>query len=84
MSCDGKFIDEDLNDEGNAFAQDYYVVETGQYLTDYEMTLGGDNLPDLYHVADTWENFERIKPVLDQRFDEWKATREKKQHGAGI
>ncbi len=79
--CDGKFTDDDLNDERNAFAQEYFELETGQFLGDYEKTLGAD-LPYLYHVADTWENFERIKPVLDQRFQEWKATTEKQQAGS--
>src|SRR5690606_19686323 len=33
-ACDGKFTDEDLSDEGNAFAADYFDFEHGQYLTD--------------------------------------------------
>jgi hypothetical protein len=69
-ACDGKFTDEDLNDQGNAYAQEYYAIETGQYIHDYEAALGGE-LPDLYHIADSWENFERIKPVLDRRYEEW-------------
>jgi hypothetical protein len=71
--CDGKFTDEDLNDEGNAFARDYFVFDTGKYLQDYEKTVGS-NLASLYHVADTWETFDRLKPVLDERFREWKAS----------
>ena len=71
-ACDGKFTVEDLNDEGNAFAQNYFIFETGQFVHDYETTLGED-LPDLYHVPDTWATFERIKAVLDQRFHEWKS-----------
>ena len=73
-ACDGKLTDEDLNDEGNAFASEYYVFETGKYLLDYGTTLGGD-LPSLYHVEDTWENFEQIKRVIDERFRAWKAGR---------
>ena len=79
-ACDGKLTEEDMNDEGNAFAQNYFEAQTGQYLYDYENTLGGD-LPDLYHVADTWENFERIKPLLDQRFGEWRAKAEEQRRG---
>ncbi|UWZ86180.1 DUF7832 domain-containing protein [Occallatibacter riparius] len=70
--CDGKFIDEDLNDVGNAFAQDYFNFQKGKYLKDYEATLG-EGAATLYHVADSWENFDRLKPVLDRRFTEWKA-----------
>lgn len=71
-ACDGKFTDEDLNEEGNRFAADYFEFEKGQYLADYESTLG-ERGRDLYYVADTWENFDRLKPVLDRRYADWKA-----------
>jgi hypothetical protein len=67
----GKFLDEDLNDEGNAFARAYFDFEHGQYLADYDATLGA-GLAEIYYVSDTWENFERLKRVLDRRFREWK------------
>jgi hypothetical protein len=70
--CDGKFIDEDLNEVGNAFALAYFDFKNGKYLRDYEATLGAE-APTLYHVADSWENFDRLAPVLDRRFAEWKA-----------
>src|SRR5262249_38468757 len=47
-ACDEKFTDEDLNDAGNAFTQEYYEFETGNYLADYERVLGPD-VPTLYH-----------------------------------
>jgi hypothetical protein len=70
-SCDGKFVDEDLNDIGNAFAQSYFDFQQGNYLKDYERLLGSE-VPTLYHVPDTWENFDRLKPALDRRFAEWR------------
>jgi hypothetical protein len=70
--CDGKFTDEDLNDEGNQFASAYFDFENGSYLADYAATLGEEGL-DLYYVADTWENFDRLRPVLDRRLSEWRA-----------
>jgi len=70
-SCDGKFTDEDLNDQGNAFAAAYFNFDNGRYLGDYESTLGQES-PSLYHIEDSWENFDRLRPVLDQRFSEWK------------
>lgn len=73
--CDGKFTDEDLNDDGNRYASSYFDFEKGQYLKDYEALLGGD-VEDLYSVEDTWANFDRLRPLLDQRFNEWRA-----QHG---
>ena len=75
--CDEKFWDEDLSDEGNAFAKDYYNVAEGQvcrYFEDYERTLV-DDLPSLYHVADTWQNYDKIAAVISQGFEEWKRKR---------
>jgi hypothetical protein len=73
--CDGKFTDEDLNEEGNAFTLDYFAdFEKCQYLKDYEAALG-DGVESLYYVKDSWENFDILKPVLDQRFSDWKTRR---------
>jgi hypothetical protein len=69
---EGKFTDADLNDEGNAFTRSYFDLEIGSFLDDYEATLG-KNVADLYYVEDTWENFDRLKPVLDRRLKEWRA-----------
>lgn len=69
--CDGKFTNEDLNDEGNAFARAYFESPPGPYLADYEVVLG-EGLPDLYRVPDTWGNFDRLRLILDRRFAEWK------------
>ncbi len=66
--CDAKFTDEDLNDEGNRFANDYY--ETNEYFDDYDATLGND-LPTLYHAQDTWTNFDLVASVIDLRYREW-------------
>lgn len=79
LACDGKLWPEDLNDEGNAFARVYYqdgqdMIRPDGYLGDYERLLGGD-LPDLYRVADTWENFDLLAPVIDRRFEEWQKRR---------
>lgn len=74
--CDWKFTDEDLDDEGNAFASSYYGNDEGYgaYVADYESTLGGD-LPSLYHVADSWENYDKMAPVISQRHEAWKKQR---------
>lgn len=66
--CDEKFWEEDLSDEGNAFAKDYYQ---NCYFEDYEAALAGD-LPTVYHVEDTWENYDKIAPHISRRFEEWK------------
>lgn len=70
-TCDEKFTDEDLTAEGNAFASAYYSFDAGEYLADYERTLGL-RTPSLYHVEDTWENFDRLAPVIHQKYVAWK------------
>jgi hypothetical protein len=75
--CDEKFTEMDLNDEGNAFARDYYITDKGvNYFADYRDTLGRD-LPSQYHVEDSWENFDKLAPVLDARLEEWRGQRRK-------
>jgi hypothetical protein len=71
-ACDEKFTDEDLSDEGNAFAEHYYKSgdKWGNYLDDYAASLGQEGR-SLYHVADTWENYDRLAPVIQKRFEEW-------------
>lgn len=74
QECDEKFTEGDLNEEGNAFTEAYFLKEgPGGYLSDYEAALD-DGLPSLYHVADTWANFDKFAPVLDKRYAEWKRT----------
>lgn len=69
-ACDAKFTDEDVNDEGNAFAASYYALDKGQYLADYERTLGED-YPSLYHVPDNWHSYDRLAAVISQRYHDW-------------
>jgi hypothetical protein len=69
---DEKFFPELLSREGKAFTHDYY--ETDEYLTDYDRVLGGE-LETLYHVEDTWENYDRMAPVLDERLAAWRSAR---------
>ena len=71
MTCDAQFVDDDPNDEGNAFAASYYALDRGLYLGDYDQILG-QALPSLYHVPDTWDTYDRLAPVIAQRYDEWK------------
>jgi hypothetical protein len=81
---DEKFWEMDLDERGNAFTIDYYydansafARQHGSYLDDYCHVFNrhaadhGFEYPSIYHVENTWENFERLKPVLDQRFAQW-------------
>jgi hypothetical protein len=66
----GVLAGDELNAEGNAFARAYYET---LYRADYLGALAG-GLPSMYHVPDTWESFERLRPVLDRRYAEWVAA----------
>jgi hypothetical protein len=70
-ACDGVLVDDMLTDEGNAFARDYFDFERGKYLADYSELLT-KGLPSMYHVADTWPNYEKLKKRIDQRYRDWK------------
>jgi len=74
---DEKLVAEELSEEGNAFARYYYGLPHDRvmpsYLADYERTLG-TGLPSLYHVAPTWENYAKLEPVIDRRYQGWVAS----------
>lgn len=83
-NLDGKFTDEYLNEEGNAFAIDYYSAEgafaerTGSYLANYGMAVEifiretVAALDTAYHVEDSWDFYEGIRILLNERFRQWK------------
>ena len=80
-ACKEQFAEKDLNVEGNAFAEHYYRDEAGnrrEYFEDYKRVLAA-GLPGFWHVADTWENFDKLAPVITQRFEEWKAPPPRKR-----
>jgi hypothetical protein len=71
---DGKFSNEDLNDEGNAFTlADFGSPDrecVSAYLTDYDRCF--PSVPSLYHVEDSWLSYDRLAPIIDRRFREWR------------
>jgi len=56
-----------LNDEGNAFAERGYE----SYLSDYLFFVNHDDAESVYHVPDTWENYEMIQEQLDIKYEMW-------------
>jgi hypothetical protein len=68
---DGVLADDVLNREGRQFTAWYFGAGTPKYYADYDDALGG-NLPTLYHVKDTWRNYDRLRPILDARLDAWR------------
>jgi hypothetical protein len=80
-ACSERFSERDLNEEGNEFAQHYYVDETGKrgaYFSDYKKVLAS-GLPSFWHVADTWDNYEKIAAVINRRYEEWKNPSRRKR-----
>src|SRR5690349_7620681 len=73
-ACQEQFAEKDLNVQGNAFAESYYRDSAGQrgaYFADYKQVLAA-RLPSFWHVADTWDNYEKLAPVINRRFETWK------------
>lgn len=67
--CDGKFWEEDLNEIGLEFTKDYYL--TDKYFTDYADTLDS-NEDSVYEYKNSWDNYGKLKIVIDNRFKDWK------------
>lgn len=66
--CDDRLMKDDMNEEANAFTRYYYESDT--YFADYAEVLA-KGLPSLYHVDDSWENYQKIAPVIMRRFIQW-------------
>ena len=74
---DGVLHIDEISEIGNRFSLEYFDFGSGKYLKDYEKLLG-KGLPSLFHVQDTWENYEKIKAVIDKRFLSWKSQTNQK------
>jgi hypothetical protein len=74
--CDGMLTDEDFTETGNEFTNEYYQGENGdgQYAYDYFETFGVDN-DSMFTVPNTWEAYDMIAKVLDERLVEWNSGR---------
>lgn len=72
--CDEKLWEDCMNDRGNKFTKFYYETLDGRdssyYLEDY-VELFGDQVESLYEVENTWDNYDRLKPLIDKRYQEW-------------
>jgi hypothetical protein len=54
---------------GNMFT--YYYYAGGLYHNDYQELLV-KGLPSIYHVDDSWDNYEKIKQRMSVRLQDWK------------
>lgn len=77
-ACDEKFTDEDLTEDGIAFAQIYYADGDGlkiaqpSFIADYEAAFPQQS--DLHQVPDTWAVYDMIAPTISRRFMKWRNT----------
>jgi len=67
---DGVLTNEDLNEEGNSFAQYYFDTNTWPFIEDYSK-LFGLGPDEVYSVEDTWENYSKVRNMIDKRYMEW-------------
>jgi hypothetical protein len=74
--CDEKLVDEDLSAEGNRFTKAYFMKK---YLDDYS-DLFDEEVESLYELEDTWDNYDRLKPVIDRRYDAFAKKAPPKKH----
>jgi hypothetical protein len=73
LQLDGVFDSEGLIQEAVKFTKDYFDFEKGNYINDYISTLDTENrAASIFHISDTWENYDRLKPILDKRLHDWK------------
>jgi len=74
--CDGKFTSEDLNSNGQQFAETYYANENGLhtaaglYLNDYDHAFSDSET--LYHVPDTWGTWAVVSRFVEARLASWR------------
>lgn len=71
--CDETFCSEDLNEEGNKFAEFYYAPDDSLFLDDY-LSAFGKTEESFYEVDNSWENYDKLKQLIDKRFEMWKAS----------
>lgn len=66
---DGYLGYELFSKNGNMFT--YYYYGGGLYRGDYDETLV-KKLPSIYHVKDSWDNYDSMSKLMDMRFSDWK------------
>lgn len=67
---DGALSHELFNDETNLFT--FYYYAGGIFKKDYNEVLVKSH-KTIYHVDDTWENYDILKRRINERFEEWKS-----------
>ena len=65
---DGALSHELFNDKTNLFT--FYYYAGGIFKKDYTEVLVTSN-KTIYHVDDSWENFDKISQRISERYEEW-------------
>jgi hypothetical protein len=66
----GALSHELFNEQANLFT--FYYYAGGIFKKDYNEVLVKSH-KTIYHVEDTWENFEKLSKRMTERFNEWKS-----------
>jgi hypothetical protein len=69
--CDGKLTDEDLNDEGNAFAEDVYE---SWFVRKFVSVMGGtpeSSADEIFGAEPTAQRRANMRWLLDMRYSDW-------------
>jgi hypothetical protein len=66
----GALSHELFNAEANLFT--FYYYAGGIFKKDYNEVLVKSQ-KTIYHVEDTWENYDKISKRMSERFEEWKS-----------
>jgi len=66
----GALSHELFNDQANLFT--FYYYAGGIFKKDYSEVLVKSH-KTIYHVEDTWENFNKISKRISERFEEWRS-----------
>ncbi len=70
--CDEKLWEDDLNEQGLLFTKHYY--ESDIYIQDYSELLATE-VESIYEVENSWDNYQKLKPIIDSRYNEWKSIK---------
>ena len=66
---DGVLSEDDLNEQGNAFARHYY----NKYMGEFDRIVR-KQFPTAYHIGDLWKNYDAIAKIIDKRYAEWRTA----------
>lgn len=72
---DGVFDAAGLTQEAIKFTTDYFDFKKGKYVADYLATLDPDDcLPSIFHIADSWSNYDKLKKTIHTSYVLWRQT----------